>query len=459
MEIPVQMAACRVVRIPYREKTAVKRLAICALAFCSQAIGQGGIITTIAGGGSADPGNGGPATSVQFTGLQGVAVDAAGNLYFSDFEANRIFKLTPGGSLTTVAGNGNSGFSGDGGLATSAALSYPQGVAVDAAGNLYIADGGNGRIREVAGCVKASDVFPHRGGSISLDGWPTAMLATFEPTGRDGLPISLAAAAAGCGFNSFDWQQQITNDPDAAELDPTNGQLLIASTLAPNTPLQVPYFDPPPGGYTYQQQDPNLNDIPNAGAYPFYFSPEEPNTWISTPQQPYYPLSLQANETPPQNEAVCMTSVVPCLGFSDVPADPSFAPGNGKYLQFTTSLVGVVGDYPGAFAFPLYTWLWKSTFNGAIKNHGGVSIIRNNLFPAVPGSGTGGINIISINGVPISKGDINQDGTTNVADVQAIINEALGAVPAIDDLNGDGIVNVVDVQIVTYAVLRLGSAG
>ncbi len=80
----------------------------------------------------------------------GVAVDPAGNLYVSDSEAARIRRVTSDGIITTVAGNRVSGYSGDGGPATNAMLNVPNGVAVDAAGNLYIADRGNYRVRKVS---------------------------------------------------------------------------------------------------------------------------------------------------------------------------------------------------------------------------------------------------------------------------------------------------------------------
>src|SRR5450759_3678122 len=109
-----------------------------------------GIISTVAGNGKAGfSGDGGPATGAQLHFPQGVAVDVAGNLYIADTNNSSIRKVTPGGTITTVAGNGTAGFSGDGGPATSAQLYNPFGVAVDAAGNLYTADRGNLRIRKV----------------------------------------------------------------------------------------------------------------------------------------------------------------------------------------------------------------------------------------------------------------------------------------------------------------------
>ena len=79
-------------------------------------------------------------------------MDSAGNLYIADTGNDRIRKVS-NGVITTVAGNGTSGFSGDNGPATSAQLNHPHGVAVDSAGNLYIADTGNNRIRKVSNGV------------------------------------------------------------------------------------------------------------------------------------------------------------------------------------------------------------------------------------------------------------------------------------------------------------------
>jgi sugar lactone lactonase YvrE len=110
-----------------------------------------GIVTTVAGNGSGGySGDGGPATSAQLSTPRGVAVDASGNLYIADYGNNRIRKVTAAtGVITTVAGNGTAGYNGDNIAATAAELKNPFALAVDAVGNLYIADYLNQRIRKV----------------------------------------------------------------------------------------------------------------------------------------------------------------------------------------------------------------------------------------------------------------------------------------------------------------------
>ena len=114
---------------------------------------SGGVITTVAGGPSQGfSGDGGAATSARIGGAEGLAVDSDGNLYFADGLNHRIRKVS-GGVITTVAGGPSQGFSGDGGAATSARIGGAEGLAVDADGNLYFADGLNHRIRKVSGGV------------------------------------------------------------------------------------------------------------------------------------------------------------------------------------------------------------------------------------------------------------------------------------------------------------------
>jgi sugar lactone lactonase YvrE len=110
-----------------------------------------GVLSTVAGTGEQGySGDNGPAIAAVLDSPAGIAVDTAGNVYIADTHNNRIRKVISG-TITTIAGTGAAGFSGDGGAATSATLNLPTAVAVDAAGNLYIADTNNHRIRKITG--------------------------------------------------------------------------------------------------------------------------------------------------------------------------------------------------------------------------------------------------------------------------------------------------------------------
>lgn len=113
-------------------------------------VSASGIITTVAGNGSSSySGDGGPATNAGMN-AWGVAVDNSGNLFIADHSNNRIRKVDTNGIITTVAGNGSRGYSGDGGPATNTPLNFPPAVAVDSFGNLLIADLDNHRVRKVS---------------------------------------------------------------------------------------------------------------------------------------------------------------------------------------------------------------------------------------------------------------------------------------------------------------------
>ena len=114
-------------------------------------VAPSGVITTIAGtpGVYGYSGDGGQATAAQLGAPAGMCVDASGNIYFADPGKHVIRKIQTNGIITTIAGNGNSGYSGDDGQATVATLNTPYDVCVDASGNLYVADKGNHAIRKV----------------------------------------------------------------------------------------------------------------------------------------------------------------------------------------------------------------------------------------------------------------------------------------------------------------------
>src|SRR5258707_1247324 len=108
------------------------------------AVASGPTVTTVAGTGTAGySGDGGLATAADLSNPAGVALDGVGNVFVADDGANVVRKITPSGLISTVAGTGTAGYSGDGGAATSAQLRGPTDVAIDASGDLFIADFGN----------------------------------------------------------------------------------------------------------------------------------------------------------------------------------------------------------------------------------------------------------------------------------------------------------------------------
>jgi YVTN family beta-propeller protein len=121
---------------------------------CLRRVGPDGTITTVAGNGALGySGDGGPAAAAQLNYPTSVALAADGNLYLADAGNNAIRRIGSDGTITTVAGNGTYGYSGDGGLATAAQLSYPTGVALATDGSLYIADNGRIRLVNAAGII------------------------------------------------------------------------------------------------------------------------------------------------------------------------------------------------------------------------------------------------------------------------------------------------------------------
>ncbi len=117
---------------------------------CVRKVTPGGVITTVAGNGSFGfSGDGGPATNAKFSSNWGVATDASGNLYIADQLNHRIRKVNTSGIITTIAGTGILGFSGDGGPASDAKMSFPLAITVDKDGNIYFGDFNNFRVRKI----------------------------------------------------------------------------------------------------------------------------------------------------------------------------------------------------------------------------------------------------------------------------------------------------------------------
>src|SRR4029077_13342450 len=165
--------------------------------------------TTIAGTGQFGfSGDGGPATRAQLypdcsqNFPAGLAFDAAGDVYIADANNQRVRMVTPAGVITTVAGTGVQGFAGDGGPATAARLYYPTGLAVDGHGDLYIADSVNQRVRMVS---------------------PAGIITTVAGNGSNG--CNLCTQGLGGPATSF-----ALTDPDGLAVD-GRGNLLVADWI------------------------------------------------------------------------------------------------------------------------------------------------------------------------------------------------------------------------------------
>ncbi|HTW66367.1 MAG TPA: hypothetical protein VME17_17210 [Bryobacteraceae bacterium] len=209
-----------------------------------------GVINTVAGNGKAGySGDGGPALNASLN-LNGgaaydsIAVDSAGNLFIADYFNNRIRKVTPGGAITTVAGDGLQGYLGDGGLATNASLDYPAGVTLDTSGNLYIADTFNQRIREVLTTAPGAAVSPQQlQFSASSGGAPSAPQNLSFTSPVEGLPFTVSIPA---GVNWLEVSPangasprliQVTANP--ANLAPNTYQTIITVVVANANPSTI----------------------------------------------------------------------------------------------------------------------------------------------------------------------------------------------------------------------------
>jgi uncharacterized protein (TIGR03437 family) len=204
---------------------------------CIRKVDANGIISTFAGNGTAGfKGDGGPATSAELADPLSVTVDSAGNLYIADFHNNRIRKVALDGTISTIAGNGIAGYTGDGGAATKAELLDPEGVAVDRAGNVYTAESRNNRVRMISPGGTITTFAGNGVGAFTGDGGPaTSASLTF--------PTSVAVSPQGTVFISDTDNKRIrsVNSSGTIQTLAGNGNYQYAGDGGPAVTAELDY--------------------------------------------------------------------------------------------------------------------------------------------------------------------------------------------------------------------------
>jgi sugar lactone lactonase YvrE len=192
-----------------------------------------GTITTFAGTGAAGyTGDNGPAVSAALNKPSALAIDSANNLYILDTNNSVVREVSTAGTITTVAGNGAVGYSGDGGAATSASLNLPYGLSIDSSGNLYIADSGNNVVREVSTAGVITTIIGDGTPGFSGDGGPGVSASLSNPLG-------LALDSQGNLYVSDEGNQRLrsVSVPTGSVAFPTT--TVGATSTAVTIPLQV----------------------------------------------------------------------------------------------------------------------------------------------------------------------------------------------------------------------------
>lgn len=200
-------------------------------------VGADGMIGSVAGTGTAGfSGDGGPAVSAQLSSPSGVAVDRAGNVYIADTANNRIRRVSTGGTITTLAGNGTAGYAGDSGPASAAELSSPTGLVVDSSGNVYVADTGNSTVRRISENGTITTIAGTGKQGPSDDGGPAISAALWGP-------VSVAIASDGDLFIVDGWDARIRRVRPNGTIDTVAGwgQVYL---FGPSGPATVPEGGP-----------------------------------------------------------------------------------------------------------------------------------------------------------------------------------------------------------------------
>jgi sugar lactone lactonase YvrE len=345
-----------------------------------------GVITTIAGNGTSGySGDGGPATSAELASPNGISVDALGNVYIADDGNNRIRKVAPNGNITTIAGNGTSGYSGDGGPATSAELASPNSVAVDTAGNLYIADDGNNRIRRVDLTGTITTIAGNGNRAYTGDGGP-ALNASFQN------PAGVFVSAAGSVYVS----------------DQSNAALRMLTPIGTQPVMTI--------------------QSNHSGAF------------IAGSNAQYTITVANAAFAGATNGTVTVAEIVPSALTITAMAGSGWSCGTSSCTRPDALAAG--SSYPPiSVTVGVGSPVPVQVTNRVTVSGGGAAL-----------AGTEDLTLTS----GATPCNVTLDSQASVIDVQHMINEVLGLSPPVNDLNSDNVVNIADLQIVMNAVLGVG---
>jgi uncharacterized repeat protein (TIGR01451 family) len=356
----------------------------------------------------------------------GLAVDRLGNLYIAQADNSNNYLIrevsASTGNISTVAGGGTN--LGDGGPATSASLDRPLGIAIDTTGNLYIAEAGASRVRKVSKTgtittVAAIDnpwhVAVDSGGNLYVTQPSDAAVRAISPAGA-------VAVIAGGGAHGFSGDGGPATN---AEMDRPSGIAIAQGAIyisdATTGIARVRLLTPAPS-------------LTITSAHTGYFLEGQTNA--------VYTLTVSnAAGAPSTSGTVTVTETLPS-GLSLV----SMMAGTGSGWSCSSNECTNIGVLAGGSSYLPITVTVNVADNAAASVTNAVS---------ASGGGSATANATDTTAIR-SVCDINQYGTTTVADVQAMINAALGSAAAAYDLNHDDVVNVVDVQLVINSALGLG---
>jgi uncharacterized protein (TIGR03437 family) len=234
-------------------------------------VNSSGTVTTVAGTANCgETGDGGAATAAELNYPDGVTIDSSGNLYIAEYNGARIRKVSPGGTITTYAGTGVGGFSGDGGPAIQATFNGPRGMAVDSANNIYIADQNNHRIRKISGAPAIATNGVVNGASFASGGIVPGEIATvFGANLTTGTGINLAGAvplatslinvqvlvngtaAPIFAVDNVNGQEQVNFQVPYEIAGQTSATLQVVNNNSPGNTITVPVMAAQPGMFTY----------------------------------------------------------------------------------------------------------------------------------------------------------------------------------------------------------------